>query len=406
MSLWQFSYLIIFSRSRRAAIMKILSNKNTTEVFSPKKLLPNAFAISCISSNKPHKRGIIFFSMTLLLFLLTANGVQAQPWEWDDPRNWNCQDIGLMPGQVNEWNPLTVLNHPVYREQRRVRIGPCTFEFTICKRELDVQPVPRPIPPLWEYFICKITIPPIPENDGCDKDNLDIIRDFNTIVDAYIPTFADWLLGVARLHPTSCSELSGHNIIRIGKPSCVTDPYVVTYFDADGNKSYREITHCIDYDSDMICFDRWKYCIAPGGAWTLTKVFDGSDGIAEHCPATKRVLKDWNMPDGYKDVACHPVCGNNQPATPTSVVETVIISSVSPNPTTNGTTLTLEVLTAGSLNIKLVNVEGQELMELHNAHTEAGEFTRNFTMSNLPQGVYYLRISHNGNVKMEKVIRN
>ena len=76
-----------------------------------------------------------------------------------------------------------------------------------------------------------------------------------------------------------------------------------------------------------------------------------------------------------------------------------------PNPTTNGTTLSFTVLTSGDLNIKIVNVEGQELLELHNAHTDAGEFTKTFSMSKFPAGVYFIKINHNGNIKTEQIIR-
>ena len=382
--------------------MKILLNKNTTEVFNPKKLLPNALANSRISSNKPHKRGIILFAMTLLLFLLTANGVQAQPPEWNCP--------GKIPGQINDWEPFTALEEHPFPAWRRVKFGNCWFEFKLCIRELDVQPVPKPNPPLWEYFVCEIRIPDIPENEDCDVDDLDIIRNFNAIVEAYIPIFARWLVGQARLVMGPCSgDMYDGNIVRIGRPTCVTDPYWFTEFSSIPTKSHRTITHCVKYFPPLICWDIYEYCFDHEGRAVLLKKEDGSASIPG-CPLEKKVKMDdilYPDPDlGYVTVACHKVCGSGQQTSPTSVVETVIISSVSPNPTSNGTTLTLEVLTAGSLNIKLVNVEGQELMELHNAHTEAGEFTRNFTMSNLPQGVYYLRISHNGNVKMEKVIRN
>jgi hypothetical protein len=44
------------------------------------------------------------------------------------------------------------------------------------------------------------------------------------------------------------------------------------------------------------------------------------------------------------------------------------------------------------------------MTELYNATVEIGTFTKNFTMSNLPVGVYYLRIALNNKIKMEKVI--
>ena len=48
---------------------------------------------------------------------------------------------------------------------------------------------------------------------------------------------------------------------------------------------------------------------------------------------------------------------------------------------------------------------GQELLEIHNGFTVEGTFTKTFSLKELPIGVYYLKIVHNGNVKVEKVIR-
>jgi len=79
---------------------------------------------------------------------------------------------------------------------------------------------------------------------------------------------------------------------------------------------------------------------------------------------------------------------------------------IAPNPTNNGTILTFTVLTPGNLVVKLFNETGEELMELHNAYTKRGEFSKNFTMSKFSKGVYFMRIEHNGKIKMEKFIRN
>ena len=81
-------------------------------------------------------------------------------------------------------------------------------------------------------------------------------------------------------------------------------------------------------------------------------------------------------------------------------------SFISPNPSASGTTLTLDLLTAGNLTISLYNLLGEELLELHNSFTDAGIFSRTFSIEMLPIGVYYLKIIHNGNIKIEKVIKN
>ena len=84
---------------------------------------------------------------------------------------------------------------------------------------------------------------------------------------------------------------------------------------------------------------------------------------------------------------------------------TITNLQISPNPTNNTSTLTLGLETAGCLIIALNNILGQELFELYNAFTDATTFTKTFSIAELPIGVYYLKITHNGNVKVEKVIR-
>jgi len=48
---------------------------------------------------------------------------------------------------------------------------------------------------------------------------------------------------------------------------------------------------------------------------------------------------------------------------------------------------------------------GQELFELHNAYTDADTFIKSFSIEELSIGMYYLKIIHNGNVKIEKIMK-
>ena len=81
-------------------------------------------------------------------------------------------------------------------------------------------------------------------------------------------------------------------------------------------------------------------------------------------------------------------------------------SKTYPNPTTATSTLSLDLEQAGILTITLNNLLGEELLELHNGFVDTGTYTQTFSIETLPIGVYYLKIIHNGNVKVEKVIRN
>ena len=87
-------------------------------------------------------------------------------------------------------------------------------------------------------------------------------------------------------------------------------------------------------------------------------------------------------------------------------ISTITNLQVSPNPTDGTSTLTFDLESTGLLTITLNNLLGKELLELHNAYESVGTFIKSFSMEMLPIGIYYLKINHNGNIKVEKVIKN
>ncbi len=78
---------------------------------------------------------------------------------------------------------------------------------------------------------------------------------------------------------------------------------------------------------------------------------------------------------------------------------------VCPNIVSDNVTITLNLETAGNLNITLNNVLGQELFELYNNFVDVGTFIKTFSIETLPQNTYYIKVIHNGNVKVEKIIK-
>ena len=78
---------------------------------------------------------------------------------------------------------------------------------------------------------------------------------------------------------------------------------------------------------------------------------------------------------------------------------------VFPNPTNATSTLTFDIASSGNLTITLTDLLGAELFELHNAFTDAGVFVKTFSIEALPVGIYYLKINHSGNIRMEKVVK-
>ncbi|MCL2039591.1 MAG: M28 family peptidase [Bacteroidetes bacterium] len=77
---------------------------------------------------------------------------------------------------------------------------------------------------------------------------------------------------------------------------------------------------------------------------------------------------------------------------------------ITPNPTSGTATFTLYFDDVGHLTITLNNVLGQEIMELNNSFVDTKTFIKTFSLSHLPIGVYYLKIIHNGNAIIEKIV--
>jgi len=92
----------------------------------------------------------------------------------------------------------------------------------------------------------------------------------------------------------------------------------------------------------------------------------------------------------------------------TNIEETIKNHTVNiyPNPTVSDFTVSFDLETAGNLTVTLNDLLGQELFEIYNDFTVEENFTKTFSLKDLPIGVYYLKIVHNGNVRVEKVIRN
>ena len=89
-----------------------------------------------------------------------------------------------------------------------------------------------------------------------------------------------------------------------------------------------------------------------------------------------------------------------------AVDQSVMDIQIIPNPTNNETKISFDLQESGNLSVILVDISGQALMNIHNAFSKAGKFTTAFSVGALPAGVYYLKITHNGNTKVEKIVKN
>jgi len=356
------------------------------------------------------KTGMLLFStFFLLLFMFAVSDVKAG----------GCPDN--LPDQKNPWKKWITFLHddpystgsPNVDQYSWVDYNGCRFYFEVCARILDV-------PEYFvynEYYISEV----IPSKD-CKMNDADIIFNYKNIIDAYMERFAEFLWTGGGIRTYFCDDPADppYNLLRVGYPSCITAPYTVTSWRGvelpPGSGVWglapffsKTITSC-NSSSAGSCYSRYKYCRdRETFQYILKKVYDGSDAIS--CPSDTNVAIEYDLSIRYAKMPCHPVCSYKynytQPDEVSSIeAATTANLSISPNPTNNSTTLTFEVLEAGNLNLILVDATGKEMLELYNATVEIGTFTKNFTMSNLPVGVYYLRIALNNKIKMEKVIRN
>jgi hypothetical protein len=83
-----------------------------------------------------------------------------------------------------------------------------------------------------------------------------------------------------------------------------------------------------------------------------------------------------------------------------------VFAKVSPNPFADNSMITYHVDAAASIIISMVNAEGQEVKQLANKNVKAGTYTEKIGSDGLAKGVYFIRITKNGEVKQTiKVIK-
>jgi len=164
--------------------------------------------------------------------------------------------------------------------------------------------------------------------------------------------------------------------------------------------------------NDISCKDEMN-CVAVGNWGKVLRTTDGGETWVQEYSENAKFKNRLRMRVAH--IGSKAIIGSS-PSDPmfwrektTSILEPLLTSSalqVFPNPTDAHTTVALDLETAGNLTVTLNNMLGQELLEIHNGFADVGEFSRTFSLKKLPIGVYYLKIVHNGNVKVEKVIRN
>jgi hypothetical protein len=84
--------------------------------------------------------------------------------------------------------------------------------------------------------------------------------------------------------------------------------------------------------------------------------------------------------------------------------ELAVTLASSPNPFNPSTTLNYTVPEAGFVELKVVNVLGQEVMSLMSGYQDAGVHKVYFNASNLPSGLYVAQLSTAGQTMLHRMI--
>jgi hypothetical protein len=82
-------------------------------------------------------------------------------------------------------------------------------------------------------------------------------------------------------------------------------------------------------------------------------------------------------------------------------------ATLSPNPTTGDLTINLDLPTATAMDIRVLNIQGQQVMILNNQEkTESGKYVSTFDVSELHAGLYFLEIRTNEDKFVHKFMKN
>lgn len=166
-----------------------------------------------------------------------------------------------------------------------------------------------------------------------------------------------------------------------------------------------------------------------GETWILRKIIDGDDlgpeiSSSSYIPSSEN---DWYQVDITNITSSYYVSnfrykleftndnGNNifiddiniyDPATVgLEEIDAVSSWSVYPNPTTNIVNIQIDGVMGADYVVDLYNIMGEKVGNVYSGYLNSGMNTLNYDMSNLPKGIYVVRVASNGEVLTKRIIK-
>lgn len=85
-------------------------------------------------------------------------------------------------------------------------------------------------------------------------------------------------------------------------------------------------------------------------------------------------------------------------------INSSVSTSIFPNPVANNFVISIQTKEPGTLKLELADIEGHKVAELMEEKLNAGKFEKTIPVSNIPDGIYFIKGTFNESVFSEKII--
>ncbi|MCL2039485.1 MAG: InlB B-repeat-containing protein [Bacteroidetes bacterium] len=146
------------------------------------------------------------------------------------------------------------------------------------------------------------------------------------------------------------------------------------------------------YDSNTIC----QLIATPNPNYVFAGYYLNNFLISSNPNYTFIVNKDANYEARFRKFISYSFEENIKSAT----------LSVTPNPTSEEFKISLDIVKTANIHIILLDLSGREVLYICDNNVSAGTFTKTIKTDNLPKGIYFLRLSVEGNIIVKKIVVN